>query len=582
MAIRVLLLFLVTANAGAVPAWVAESDANSQLMIEAVGRFEPEQAAQFGADAFDTDVLDLRPDLEVRRQAALDVAEGQLRERLAAAQDMRVRRDLEILLKAAADQAQSYALEQRYLVPFVDAPLVIFTGISSLLNDQVVPQRRARALVRLRRYAGLDTGYAPLLDLAAGRTRAGMAQAALLAPSRVEVEKQIATADFYLDGIAELFTRYGIAGSEQSRRRLQRQCEAYKAFLKESVLPRARSDFRLPQELYAFRLRQFGVDFAPDTLAARGRASWMEIRQQMMSLAPLVAREAGLDVVDYRAVLGALKQRQLAGDTIVPFYEKRLADIEAIVRRERIVTLPPRPARIRLASAAESAAISAPFLEPPDLISRSGALPTFVLPLAVPDAAGSGLQRPDDFTFDAASWPLAVHEARPGHELQFATMVASEISIARAFFAFNSVNVEGWALYAESEMQPYMPLAGQFATLQYRLLRAGRAFLDPELQLGRISPDEAMKLLREDMVFSAPMAQQEVDRYMFRAPGQAPSYFHGYMRWLELRSRVEMALGAKFDRQRFHDFVLAQGLLPPDLMMKVVMEEFVPAERSRT
>jgi uncharacterized protein (DUF885 family) len=33
-------------------------------------------------------------------------------------------------------------------------------------------------------------------------------------------------------------------------------------------------------------------------------------------------------------------------------------------------------------------------------------------------------------------------------------------------------------------------------------------------------------------------------------------------------------MGAKFDQKKFHDFILAQGLLPPDLLRKSVMEDF--------
>ena len=36
-------------------------------------------------------------------------------------------------------------------------------------------------------------------------------------------------------------------------------------------------------------------------------------------------------------------------------------------------------------------------------------------------------------------------------------MIEAGVSIARAVFAFNSVNVEGWGLYAEAELQPYEP-----------------------------------------------------------------------------------------------------------------------------
>src|SRR5262249_54562790 len=77
------------------------------------------------------------------------------------------------------------------------------------------------------------------------------------------------------------------------------------------------------------------------------------------------------------------------------------------------------------------------------------------------------------------------------------------------------------------------------------------------------------------------MAKQEVDRYTFRAPGQATSYFFGYQSMLEIRQRAELALGGRLDRQRFNDFVLSQGMLPPDLLLRAVMEEFVPPETVR-
>jgi uncharacterized protein (DUF885 family) len=187
--------------------------------------------------------------------------------------------------------------------------------------------------------------------------------------------------------------------------------------------------------------------------------------------------------------------------------------------------------------------------------------------------------RPDDFTFSAASWTLTAHEARPGHELQFASMVERGVSLARSLFAFNSVNVEGWGLYAEHILKPYEPLEGQLISLQLRLMRAARAFIDPELQTGTLTPQEAMRILINDVVLSEALANTEVERYTFRSPGQATSYFYGYTRLLALRKDVEAKLGARFDQQKYHDFVLAQGLLPPDLLRKTVMDEFVGSNR---
>ena len=65
-------------------------------------------------------------------------------------------------------------------------------------------------------------------------------------------------------------------------------------------------------------------------------------------------------------------------------------------------------------------------------------------------------------------------------------------------------------------------------------------------------------------------------------PGQANSYFYGFARLIDLRKETETALGAQFNQKRFHDFILAQGLLPPDLMREAVREKFIPAEAHAT
>jgi uncharacterized protein (DUF885 family) len=147
-------------------------------------------------------------------------------------------------------------------------------------------------------------------------------------------------------------------------------------------------------------------------------------------------------------------------------------------------------------------------------------------------------------------------------------------------YAFNSANVEGWALYSEAFMKQYLPPEAQLATLQARLQRAARAFLDPMLNLGLIEPDAAKRLLMEEVVLSEPMAKQEIDRYTFTAPGQATSYFFGYTKLKTMRARTEIELGNRFNVQAYHDFIIDQGLLPLALLDKAVAEDFVPAQKA--
>ena len=119
------------------------------------------------------------------------------------------------------------------------------------------------------------------------------------------------------------------------------------------------------------------------------------------------------------------------------------------------------------------------------------------------------------------------------------------------------------------------------SALQARLQRAARAYLDPMLNLGLITPERAHQVLVHEVGLSEPMARQEINRYTFRAPGQATAYFYGYLRLQQLRLQTQLTLGPAFDRLAFNDFVIGQGLLPPEQLAEAVYTQFVPAQRKR-
>lgn len=554
------------------PAWVGRSNENAKLLLAIFSKYNPESAGQLGIDGLDDQIIDLKPGIDERARKDVEGAIGLLKERLAAESDPSVKQDLDILIKSASDNIRGNDLSLKYEIPFFDIPQVVFSGIRALLDDQVVPERRKSALVRLRRYAGMD-GDEPITRLAEDRTRERLGKPGLLGPVRAQVERAMATEPSYIDGIADLFKKYEVAGYEEAYGKLKSELAAYDDFVKKEILPKARDDFRMPEEVYRFSLEQVGIDIPAEELISRAHAAFGEIQGEMQTLAAQVAREKGFASANYRDVIKELKKDQLVGDSILPFYRNRIGDIESIIRREHLVTLPERSVRMRIASPAEASQVPAPNMRPPRLLGNTGEMGEFVLPLNIPAASGEAkAMKFDDFTFAAASWTLTAHEARPGHELQFASIIEKGVSTARALFAFNSTNVEGWGLYSEAIMKPFMPSDGQLISLQHRLLRSARAFLDPELQLGKITKEEAMKTLREDVVESEAMATQEVQRYTFLAPGQATAYFYGYTRLMELRGDVEKALGKKFNQQKFHDFILDQGLLPPHLLRKAVMD----------
>ena len=554
------------------PAWIARSNANAQILLTLTAKYGPEGAARQGVQGLDEAVTQLPSNRRDTVRADTRAALAELHNRLAAENDPLVAQDLQILVKAAQAQLDGLDLSDKYDIPYINVPALVFSGIRALLDDQIPDARRKAALVRLRKYAGLEPGFEPLTEQVKARSR-DWRKPGQIGPAKIEVETNLARSAFFIDGIAELFARYKIEGYEASFATLKQQLTDYQAWVRREMLPAAREDFRRPAETYAFSLRQYGVDLPAPELTKIAHASFDEWQREAQQIAVRIAKDRGWTYTDYRDVIRELKKDQLTGDAILPHYQARLKDIEAIIVREKLVTLPTRPARIRIATAAETAQQPAPHMEPPPLMNNTGQQGAFVLPLAAPTTTGSAAAT-NDFTFAAMSWTLTAHEARPGHELQFASMVEHGVSLARALYAFNSANVEGWGLYAEHILKPFEPLDGQLFSLQSRMLRAARAFIDPELQSGTLTPEQGKRVLTQDVGLSDAFAGTEIERYTFQAPGQATSYFYGYTKLLELRKEVEAKMGARFDQQKFHDFILAQGLLPPDLLRKAVLEDF--------
>lgn len=564
------------AAVAATPAWVMRSNEHAQVLIDAQAKFAPEGFSFFGIPGLDTLTADLGPDNGARFRAATATARAELQRRLELERDANVRQDLAIMVRAADEAIASSALQERMVLPFADAPQLVFQGINGLLSKQVPAERRAHARERLARYVGLAPGTTPVMVQARQRYEERVGDASLLRPTRLEVEQALQNVDTYAAGIRTQFTEYGIDGMDEALAALDAQSKDYAAWVRADVLPEARTGTQLPPELYAERLKQVGIDIDPLVLVQRAQLEFMETRAMMQQLAPLVAKEKRIAASDYREVIRALKRDVIANDALEREYRVVIDAIDPIIREHGIVDVPNRPMQMRLGTPAESAAQPAPNFRPAPLVGNTGQQGTFVLPLGNPALGPEAAY--DDFNHPSVAWTLSAHEGRPGHELQFTAMVERGISLARTLFAFNSVNVEGWALYAEAEMVPHEPIDGQLIALQFRLMRAARAMLDPMLNLGLIDRERANRLLIDDVVLSPAMARQEIDRYTFNAPGQAGAYFYGYTRILELRMETELALGARFDRLAFNNFLLDQGLLPPDQLAEAVRTQFIPAQ----
>jgi uncharacterized protein (DUF885 family) len=175
---------------------------------------------------------------------------------------------------------------------------------------------------------------------------------------------------------------------------------------------------------------------------------------------------------------------------------------------------------------------------------------------------------------------LAYHETIPGHHLQ--TAIAQEqtgLPALRQGMQFNAYT-EGWALYAERLMAELGVYAddpqGDLGRLRLESYRAARLVVDTGIHAKRWGFDQAVDTLVDATGFPVDMAQGEISRYSVW-PGQATSYYIGFLKFLELRQKAVDALGDKFDLKAFHHIILVNGSVPLTLLERLVDEYIASA-----
>lgn len=154
-----------------------------------------------------------------------------------------------------------------------------------------------------------------------------------------------------------------------------------------------------------------------------------------------------------------------------------------------------------------------------------------------------------------------VHEAWPGHHLQFVTAHARAASRSLPRLLNPSATLyEGWALYSEQLMQERGFLVrpeSRFLLLRDRLWRALRIVLDVELHTRGLGLAEAAERIVEELGFSYSQAMGELTWYS-RSPTVPMGYATGWAMIGAVRERLQAERPGLVLRD-FHDRLLAAG-----------------------
>ena len=204
----------------------------------------------------------------------------------------------------------------------------------------------------------------------------------------------------------------------------------------------------------------------------------------------------------------------------------------------------------------------------------------------VPPAAGSnqpGYYWVNTYALDSRPLytlpALTLHEAVPGHHLQWALAIEQEAQPDFRQYDYISAYGEGWGLYSEwlgVESGIYEDPYDDFGRLTYEMWRACRLVVDTGLHDKGWTRDQALEYLAGNTALSLHEVTTETDRYI-SWPGQALSYKLGELKIKALRQRAEQKLGAKFDLREFHDTVLASGSVTLPIL-ELLIDDYIEVE----
>jgi len=346
----------------------------------------------------------------------------------------------------------------------------------------------------------------------------------------------------------------------------------YKAFLV-TQKPNARGDFVLGRETLQRLLASDMVDVPVDQVMAAGRAQLAKDHAAFLETAKLV------DPADPSGALALIEKDHPDGDHLISVARDQLASLQAFIDSHHIVDLPSS----MLPTVAETPAFSRALIfgeldSPGPLETHATKAYYFITP---PDPAAPKAEQENllEYFNTALLQNLSVHEALPGHFVQYLFQRANPgWSLVRAT-AGSYTATEGWAHYSEQMMLDEGLGGGnprlRLAQLQDALLRDCRLVASIGMHTRAMTLAQATTMMQQECFQPASVAPKEARRGT-SDPGYF-SYTLGKLEILKLRADVRAKEGAAFTLAHFHDRFLNAGLIPIAMIRREIMGADGPA-----
>ena len=389
--------------------------------------------------------------------------------------------------------------------------------------------------------------------------------------TEIALEQLSGTKSFFKDDVPAAFKQVKDAGLlaqfNSANDAVLAGLAKYEAYLQKQVLPRAKGDFRLGAENFRNKLKyEEMIDVPLDSLLKTGFENLRANQELFKQVAAMIDPN-----LTPQAILERLVHDHPTGDQLLDAFRDRMNESRKYIEEHRIATIPsPVPPILEETPSFERALIFAS-LDAPGPYETKAKEAYFNVTLPEPGWPKERVEEHLQGYNRGTILSTAVHEAYPGHYLQF-LWLPQVTSKVRKLLGVSS-NIEGWAHYCE-QMMLDQGLGGndprlKLGQLQDALLRNARFIVGIQMHTGKMTIEQAIDFFVNEGYQSRANGERETKRGT-----SDPTYLYytaGKLGIFKLRDDYRKLKGAEYSLQGFHDEFLKQGPLPIQLMRKAML-----------
>lgn len=524
----------------------------------------PSTATTDGVHDYDSQVVDMSAEANAKRVAELK----QFLTRFQALDAKTLKLDETIDRDLVVSQIQSDLLERETVRHFESNP-DLYSSEASNTIFVLISRRFAPAATRLKAVIAREKQVPKLF---------AQARANLKNPPKIFTEVALEQ----LPGIVDFFRKdVPLALKEVKDKKLNAEfkkvngdtiaeLEKYGAWMKSDLLPRSKGDFRLGSDTFAKKLLY--EEMVDLDLAALLKVGEENLRANQKALAEAVkVYDSGKPMEE---VLAACEKDHPKPDQVLQTVKNLLGDLRKFIVQHKLVTIPSPLDPNVVETPPFLRALTFASMDTPGPFEKKAKEAYYNLTLPEKDWTPEHVEEHMTGYNQGVLVSTSVHEAFPGHYVQFLWLQSVQSKLRRAFGA-NS-NDEGWAHYVEQMMlddgygaDPKTHAKLRIGQLEDALLRNGRFMVGIGMHTGKMSYEDGIEYFMKESHLSRANAERETKRGTLD-----PTYLYytlGKLEILKLREDYKQAKGSKFSLLEFHNAFLQQGFPPIKLVRRALV-----------